>query len=156
MNTFTHTRRAAVLLLFFCGGLMTPSRVRARAGTLDHPSLSFPSGFSNGEEIMKVLSDKKFQFAGGSFVNAVSTLRYQGGTPSLNEFLARLAACKGVKLSVGFSDGSSGLIMDSSEAKTPEPAEAWTLGHNAWGDPHAIHITVNTRCIPEKEVKVPQ
>ena len=38
----------------------------------------------------------------------------------------------------------------------PEAAAAWTLGHNAWGDANAIHITVDTRRIPEKEVKVPK
>ncbi|RYY52275.1 MAG: hypothetical protein EOO09_21885 [Chitinophagaceae bacterium] len=155
MSTFTHIRNSGILLLFFCSGLMAPPRVHALAGTLEYPSLSFPSGFPNSEEIMKVLSDKKFHFAGGSFINAVSKLRYEGNAVSLNEFLSRLAACKGVKLSVSFSDGKSELITDS-EAKTPEQAEGWTLGHNAWGDPSAFHITVDTRRIPEKEVKVPK
>ncbi|MDB6135178.1 MAG: hypothetical protein JWM59_3421 [Verrucomicrobiales bacterium] len=155
MNTFPRTRIPTTLLLILCAGLISPCRVHGLAGTLDCPSLSFPSGFSNGEEIMKVLSNKKFRFAGGCFVNAVSTLRYEGDAASLNEFLTRLAACKGVKLSVSFSDANEELITES-EAKALEQAETWTLGHNAWGDPNALHITVNTRRIPENEIKVPK
>ena len=153
MNTLLPLRTPAALALLFCAGLLLPDRAPAMAGKLDHPSLSFPSGFQGSEDIMKVLSDKKFRFAGGSFINAVSTLRYEGDAASLNDFLARLATCKGVKLSVGFNDGKTDLVTGGD---APEAAAAWTLGHNAWGDANAIHITVDTRRIPEKEVKVPK
>lgn len=143
----TNLLASAFMLSAAIAGLLlgVPSAVQALAGKLDRPSLSFPSGFENREAIMKVLSSPDFKYAGGSFVNAHSILNYQGGAAPLNEFLVRLAACKGVKVSVSFSP------LEGDAATT-----AWTLDHNAWGDPLAFHIKVNTGLIKEAEVKVPK
>lgn len=134
--------------------LLYPCRVFARAGELGHPSLALPPGIAGREALMKVLCDERFRFAGGFFVNASSKLRYNGDAASLNAFLARLAACEGVKLSVGFSTGEVELITGE-KAEAAQTA-AWTLSHSGWGDPHVLQVAVETGHVREPDVKVPK
>jgi hypothetical protein len=122
------------------------------AGDLTQPSLAFPKDAPYCDAVMKVVMDKSFKFLRGYFVNADTTLEYSGDAASLNAFLAHLAACAGVKVSVSFSSDADGFA-------TPEAVNsdaAWTLRHNAWGDGAAFHVIVNTRLIKESAVAVPK
>ncbi|MCP5520725.1 MAG: hypothetical protein H7A46_04185 [Verrucomicrobiales bacterium] len=120
----------ALALSAFLAATSVP-QVRALAGDLDRPGLAFPEGFSPDlrERIMSVLTAAPETYAGGHFVNALTTLRYAGDTAALNRFLAGLAGCPGMRLQVGF-------------AAEPE-APAWTVIHNAWGDATLVHVRIN-------------
>lgn len=137
MNVLRSTFMLVVVLFHLCA-----SRAFGLAGDLDRPSLSFPTGFESAQAMLSVISDKQFAFKGGKFINAGSTLDYAGNADSLNGFLSRLAACKGAKVSVSFSENDADW--------------SWRLQHHAWTDPAAFHIVVNTRHIVEANVKVPK
>ena len=110
-------------------------RVHGLAGTLDHPSLSFPQDEKDvdQEEVMKVLGMKEAQFLGGRFVNAFTTLQYGGDTDALNRFLARLSACKGTSVVVTYHETPGG---DTS---------TWWLQHNAWGNPKELVVSIDAK-----------
>lgn len=135
------------------------------AGSLAIPSLSFPTGF-HSEEILQVLSDRSFSFLGGQYINAGSKLRYGGTAAQLNDFLAKLAACPGIKVSVSFSEDIEAGAREQKPGELPDyalsvftgewKADAWNLSHSAWVDPASLHVTVNSKMIGKPFVKVPQ
>ena len=140
MNLRSVTFLAAVILT---GGVF---RALALAGDLDHPSLSFPESTAPGvrERIMQVLSEQPSEFRGGRFVNARTTLHYAGQTPSLNRFLAGLAACPDLQLQIAFRK---------------HPGEvAWTLEHDGWTAPQRFSILINSDCkaLRLDEVLIPE
>jgi len=140
MNLRCVTFLAAVLLT---GGVF---RALALAGDLDHPSLSLPESTGPGvrERIMQVLSEEPSEFQGGEFVNARTTLRYVGDGPSLNRFLAGLAACPDLQLHIAFRK---------------HPGEvAWTLEHDGWAAPQRFSILINSDCkaLRLDEVRIPE
>ena len=118
------------------------SQVFGLAGDLDAPSLSFPADSKIQKGVMSVISDKKFKFLRGHFINAYSTLTFFGDAASLNAFLFRLSQCEGSKVSVTFSKEEGDM--------------SWTLTHSAWGSPDAFNIAVNTAQIAEAATKVPK
>lgn len=113
--------------------LLGVERVHALAGSLDHPSLSFPESEKELglDEVMKVLNMKEAKFLRGHFVNAFTTLRYGGDMASLNLFLSRLAACTGAEVALVYHD------------KLVDETSTWLLQHNAWGNPREFVISVN-------------
>lgn len=140
MNLKSITLLAAVLLT---GGVF---RAFALAGDLDHPSLSFPESTAPGvrERIMQVLCEQPSEFRGGRFVNARTALHYAGQTPSLNRFLAGLAACPDLQLHIAFRK---------------DPGEvAWTLEHDGWTGPQRFSIRINLDCqtLRLDEVLIPE
>lgn len=118
----------------------SPRPALARGGPLRQPTLALPPDLPGRERIMAVVADERFRFAGGVFFNARSSLRYEGGAPAVNEFVARLAACPGARVRVEFEDG--------------EPDAAWTLVYDSSKDPHAFRVVVNTRRIARAAVRV--
>jgi hypothetical protein len=93
---------------------------RAMYLELTQPSLAFPPDFpeSTKTNILARLRPTDCKFVSGSALNASTTLKYAGDTPTLNRFLQALATCPGVTLSVSFSDG-------------PDEVSDWTVTHNA-------------------------
>ena len=112
------------------------------AGDLPTPALSFPEHSSSRTSVMKVVSDKQFRYLQGHYINALTKLHYAGDAASLNDFLARLAKCEGITVSVSFDEKTEGV--------------SWTLEHNAWADAGGIQIDVNTRYVAKAAVKLPQ
>ncbi len=135
-------------LVVFCGWLVLASasvRVYALAGDLDHPSIALPANAPaelHGQ-LMRVLGDKDAKFLRGHFVNAHTTLEYGGSTEAVNRMLAKLAECGGIQVKVRFVRTADG--------------PAWTLEHNAWGDPQLIQIQVNlsARSIKPEDLNIP-
>ncbi len=137
MMTLHKTLFLAVLL-----PLSAISSALALAGDLAAPSLSFPENSTAREAVMKVVSDKQFRFLDGHYINALTKLHFGGDAASLNDFVARLAKCEGMKVSVSFAEQKEGV--------------SWTLEHNAWTDAGAIRIDVNTRYVAKDAVKLPK
>jgi hypothetical protein len=137
------TSFASLAAVILTGGVF---RALALAGDLDRPSLGFPESIAPGvrERIMQVLSEEPSEFQGGEFVNARTTLRYVGGGPSLNRFLAGLAACPDLQLRIAFRK---------------HPGEvAWTLEHDGWTAPQRFSNLVNLDCkaLRLDEVLIPE
>lgn len=87
--------------------LLCETRVLGVGGDLCHPSLSFRSDTPPAvrTQVMKVVSDKKYGFIRGSFVNWSTRLIYGGDTQSLSEFIAALSQIPGHHVKVSFSRG---------------------------------------------------
>src|SRR4051812_14539424 len=93
--------------------LLAAREAFALGGTLEKPSLSVSTDSGrNAKDWLDVLSNKKFQFIVGDFINWNTNLYYAGDTSSLNDFLADLAAVDGTTIRVSFSK----------ESKNAEPA----------------------------------
>lgn len=116
------------LALFLC-----QYRADALAGDLDRPSLGFPSDMKETmrQQVMSAISDKSYQFIGGRFINASTTLRYGGEMVGLNRFLEKLVECEGMKVVITYDKGSAG------EQAT------WLLRHNAWGEARQLVVSIN-------------
>ncbi len=111
--------------------LTLPNTVFGLAGSLEHPSLSFPEAFESEvtKKIMKLLALEENRYSDGFFVNASTSLNYAGDVAALNHFLKELAAVPKLKLSVSFE---------------PEVVEGtWRLSHTAWGDAWRFSVSVN-------------
>jgi hypothetical protein len=131
--------------VLFLLGLTT--RAFAFAGDLEKPSLAFPEGFpeSARTNIMAVLQRTDCKFIRGHFVNWFTSLGYGGDTVALNLFLAGLARCPGVVLSVRFqSDRASDDC-------------AWLVSHSA-DKPRefTVHVNVKSTRIKVDELVIPQ
>lgn len=102
----------------------------ALAGVLKRPSLAFPESVDSAwrESVMKVLDERPAEFAGGTFINGSTILRYQGSVESLNRFLAGLAGCANLLIQVRFASD-----LDCS----------WKLEHNAWTNPMDLQLTIH-------------
>lgn len=97
-------------LLLFAVVLLTT--VRTPATTigeefieLDRPVITFSKEYPEvaRRAVQAVLEKKDYAFLGGVKLNDLTSLRYQGGTATLNRFLADLADCLGVLIQVSFS-----------------------------------------------------
>src|SRR5690349_2556152 len=73
-------------------------------GTLETPGIAVSTDSGrNAREWMGVLSNKKYKFIVGDFINSLTNLNYSGDTASLNDFLADLSAVEGTTIRVTFS-----------------------------------------------------
>lgn len=92
---------------------------------------------------MRVLTQHPSEFRGGDFVNAHTTLRYRGDTPSLNRFLEGLVACLELEVEVAFR-------------RLPD-ATAWTVDHDGWVSPRRllVAISVNSKAIELEQLRIP-
>lgn len=128
--------------------VLSDYRVEALAGSLDKPSLGFPSEMkkSTREQLMAALEDKSYRFIKGHFINAFTTLRYGGGMKGLNRFLEKLAECEGVKVVITYNEGLSG------EGAT------WLLQHNAWGEALQLVVSINTHAprFDKSKLEIPE
>lgn len=72
---------------------------------LDRPVVTFSKEYPEvaRRAVRGVLEKKDYAFLGGVKLNDLTSLRYQGGTATLNRFLAELADCLGVLVQVSFS-----------------------------------------------------
>ena len=140
MNSLVLRVLAAAFVWFLAG----THPVFALAGTLDRPSLAFPSSVDPAwrESVMKVLNERPADFAGGGFINALTTLRYQGSAESLNAFLAGLAGCANLRIQIRFASN-----LDCT----------WKLEHNGWADPLDLQVTLHLGPggIPPEALQIP-
>lgn len=127
--------------------LILPVNAFAAAGKLTSPSLSLPSEFPLAlrTNILAVLSNPEYKFAGGEFVNATTRLWYGGETKALNRFLGELATCDGVILSISF-------VQDVGE----DPEAGWRVQHSG-NNPNrfSIQISLNSKKIQLEDLEIP-
>ena len=75
------------------GPLKSPAGISHNAKYPDHAQ----------ETLVAALSRKDSRFVGGSFVNWIYTLRYEGDTRALGLFVGDLSKCPGITVSVVFA-----------------------------------------------------
>lgn len=118
---------------FLALGLAT--RALGMAGELAEPGLAFPEGFPGRTRtnLMAALRCPDCKFLGGGFINWITTLHYGGDTAALNRFLAGLAKCPGVRLSVRFGAESTLAGCD------------WMIASHSATDPFQFVVRVNLK-----------
>jgi len=94
------------------------------------------------KSVMRVLTDKKYRFAGGIFINAHTTLFYSGDTGSLNLFLDALAKVENTSVQVKFSKEASGTTLSLGDRTLETGPSQWRVSHNAWVDERQFQVTV--------------
>lgn len=126
-----HPRRSMLLTVATAALVMmsTTSAFALRGKINTAAGIAFSSAYPEHarKKVQTALENKSCTFMDGSFINAVSTLYFNGDTLSLNRFLGELAECPGTTVAVSF--------------KGIEHECDWRLMHDA--DTKGFHITVN-------------
>ena len=100
------------------GPLKSPAGISQDAKYPDHAQ----------EKLVAALSRKDSRFVGGSFVNWISTIRYEGDTRALGLFVRDLSKCPGITVSIVFAALGT---------------EDWVAVHDAHN--HTVQIQINLK-----------
>jgi hypothetical protein len=123
--------------------LVPANKAWSLGGDLKSPEIA-GSGYTRDEVTaarIKVLSDKKFNFAGGYFVNETTHLVYSGDAASLSSFLRDLTAVRGTLIHVSFSKETTTATSPFGTLKNRGPAAQWTVFHSA-RHPNEFELTI--------------
>jgi len=131
-----------MLIFALIGSLSGASRVFGMGGTLNSPSISVSAASGrNGADWLAVLSNKKYKFIVGDFINWNTNLYYSGDTASLNAFLKDLAAVDGTALQIAFSkESKTAASAFGGEHAGSGPCQ-WQIFHSGFG-PEEFHVTI--------------
>lgn len=119
-----------LIRLVTCLGLLAvTTSALAMAGTLDRPGLALPEAYPQAqrERLMAALNREDCKFAGGRYVNWITTLEYSGNTEALNLQIDALTKVREISIHVRFSKAQSA---------------AWQIHHGASG-PGELSIMIN-------------
>lgn len=134
-------RRLSTALLVVLS-LLSAREAFALGGTLERPSLSVSTDSGrNAKEWLDVLSNKKFHYIVGDFINWNTNLYYAGDTASLNDFLADLAAVEGTTIRVSFSKESKNAEPAFGGAESQRGPCQWSIQHSGF-DPATFNISI--------------
>ena len=137
--------RIGLVIALAVVGLLTNGAKHAFAvgGSLNSPDIA-SSGTTRDRdtaERLKILSDKKFNFIVGYFVNWTTHLDYGGDTASLNAFLSDLAATHGTTIDVAFSKETKTAASPFDNGKGRSGACQWEVFHS--GEKQTVfHATI--------------
>lgn len=131
--------------LVLAAGLLSGEAKQAFAlgGSLSSPDISSSGTTRDRDTVkrLKILSDKKFNFVVGYFVDEITHLDYAGDTAILNAFLSELAAAHGTTIDVAFS-------KESKTAASPFDHGTGRTGMCQWEVVHSgkkqtvFHVTI--------------
>jgi hypothetical protein len=115
--------------LFCAVFLATVTDALGLAGDLKEPGVAFSQSYPDAarQQVMAALNRPDCKFLKGHFINWHTSLFYAGETMGLNLFLADLAKCDGVTLTVLFT----------SEPVATEPCD-WVVSHDSMANHFAI------------------
>ena len=115
----------------------------ALGGSLNSPDIASSGTMRDRDtsERLKILSDKKFNFIVGWFVNETTHLNYGGDTASLNAFLSELAATHGTTIDVGFSKETKTAASPFDNGKGRSGACQWEVFHSSRKQT-VFHVTI--------------
>jgi hypothetical protein len=118
--------------------------VLGAAGTLDEPGVALPSGYpaEARDQIMKALKRKDCTFLGGSWINAHTSLRYQGKTQALNQMLGDLAKVPGAGVSVSLK-------------KFADEDFDWRISHLAFDNNFHFELNLKSSRLDLEELYIP-
>jgi hypothetical protein len=117
--------------------------VLAAAGKLNRPEIAAPPGDETANELREALLDHKNLFAGGSYINAHSTLNFKGDARKLSRMLEQLCAVEGAAISIRFSQNvSRNRRVIASDNKPVDAGCQWSIDHNGWADAGRLSITI--------------
>ena len=125
----------------FLVAMAVSSRAFALGGLLKEPGIAMKNT-DRGAAVQKILSDKKYKFLGGIFINAHTTLCYSGDTAQLNLFLDDLSKVEHVKLHVQFSKTAVGPTLSLGDSVMEIGASQWQVMHNGWLDEDRFQVIV--------------
>ena len=136
-------------IVLSCALLVAGIAVRdafALAGNLKHPSIGVPQKDGKSDPVaqamLKALTAREKQFAGGHFINAHSFLHFDGGTETINALLEDLSKIEGAVLRIKLAKGSAVAQGVFPGDEGPEKECDLTIEHNGWGDAHGLSITI--------------
>ncbi len=123
-----------LVILAFIGSLASANRAFGLGGTLNSPSISVSAASGrNGADWLAVLSNKKYKFVVGDFINWNTNLYYSGDTASLNSFLKDLAAVDGTLIQITFSKESMTAASAFGGDGAPSGPCQWKIFHSGFG-----------------------
>ncbi len=118
--------------------------VLAAAGKLDRPEIAVPPEDQTAGDLREALLAHRHLFAGGSYINAHSTLNFKGDARNLSRMLEKLSAVEGATVSIRFSQN---VMRENQKAvvKYNKPIEEgcqWSIEHHGWGDAGRLTVTI--------------
>ncbi len=118
--------------------------VLGAAGTLDKPGVATPADYPAAAraQMMKALERKDATFLGGMWLNAHTSLRYQGKTQALNMMLGGLAECPGATVSVSLK-------------KFRDEDFDWRISHLAYDNAFHFEVNLNSPRLNLEELYLP-
>lgn len=139
-----------------------PARVHARAGKLDSPQLAIAVDESGKPDpttigMNKALSQSAEQFAEGGYVNAHTTLEFQGKWKHLGAMIKRLSEVEGAQIQVRITHEQRFAVPTSTQTpRAPESkALRWTINHNSWANPQYLSIDVQLDADDDDSLEFP-
>lgn len=139
------TLNRAGLLVVAVVALGVVSRpVLGAAGVLDEPGVATPADYPTEArtQVHKALKRKDCTFLGGMWLNAHTSLRYQGKTKALNLMLDDLAKCPGVIVSVSLKK-FAGEDFD------------WRLSHMGYDNQFHCEVNLSSTRLELEELYIP-
>src|ERR1041385_3549448 len=123
------TTKTLIVCLFTAAGVA--AGVRAAMFTLKEPALTFDKNFPEAvrTNVMAILRKPECKYREGFWLNAWTSLQYDGDSWALNGMLDGLAKCPGVTI---------GIVLEQRSDEQP----AWTVGQNAH-EPRELTAYVN-------------
>lgn len=137
-----------ILAPLFCAALLaTVTDALGLAGDLTEPGVAFSQSYPDGarQQVMAALQRSDCKFLKGRFINWHTTLFYAGETKALNLFLADLAKCPGVTLSVSFT----------ADPVAGEPCD-WAISHDSMTNRFAVRVNLKSERIKLPDVSLPE
>lgn len=127
--------------------LATVTDALGLAGDLTEPGVAFSQSYPDGarQRVMAALQRPDCKFLKGRFINSHTTLFYAGETKALNLFLADLAKCSGVTLSVSFT----------AAPVAGEPCD-WVVSHDADANRFAVRVNLKSERIKLPDLSLPE
>lgn len=117
------------------------------AGDLKEPGVAFSQNYPDGarQQVMAALNRPDSKFLKGHFINWHTSLFFAGETKALNLFLADLAKCVGVTLTVIFT----------SDPVAAEPCD-WVVSHDSMTNHFAVRVNLKSNRIKLEELSLPE
>ena len=137
-----------LLVPLFCALLFaTSTDALGLAGELKEPGVAFSQSYPDAarQQVMAALNRTDCKFLKGRFINSFSSLFYAGETKALNLFLADLAKCAGVTLTVLFT----------SDPVAVEPCD-WVVTHDSMANHFAVRVNLKSDRIKLAELSLPE
>ncbi|PAW73943.1 MAG: hypothetical protein B9S33_22295 [Pedosphaera sp. Tous-C6FEB] len=137
-----------LLAPLLCAALLaTATDALGLAGEVKEPGVAFSQDYPEvaRQQVMAALNRSDSKFLKGRFINSFTSLFYAGETKALNLFLADLAKCAGVTLSVSFA----------SDPVAGEPCD-WVVSHDAHANHFQVRVNLKSERIKLSDLTLPE
>ena len=129
-------------------------------GNLERPGIAIPTDATTkghdpvAKKLHDALTARQKDFAGGSFINAHTTLYYAGGADGVNALMRDLAAVDRATVRVRLAREAGEARLTFPSAKPVKPCDC-KVEHNGWGDARVVTLTVFLGSLDADKLELP-